>query len=70
MRITFMICNQRGILVEALGKPIALLCEFVEELEGEEPEWLDFIRQPCLCDRIPSIDGEPGSIHLPRPPPA
>ena len=46
MRITFMICNQRGILVEALGKPIALLCEFVEELEGEEPEWLDFIRCP------------------------
>jgi hypothetical protein len=58
MKVTFMICNQRGILVETFGTPIALLCEFVEELEGAEPEWLNFIRHTGYVIEY-SFDGEP-----------
>jgi hypothetical protein len=63
VKITFMICDQRGILVETFGAPIALLCEFVEELEGAEPEWLNFIRHPGYVIEY-SFDGEP-SMHSP-----
>lgn len=58
MKVTFMICNRRGILVETQGRPIALLCEFVEELEGAEPEWLNFVRSPaCVIEY--HLDDEP-----------
>lgn len=49
--------------METFGAPIALLCEFVEELEGAEPEWLNFIRHPGYVIEY-SFDGEP-SMHSP-----
>ncbi|MDZ4402155.1 hypothetical protein [Prosthecobacter sp.] len=59
MKVTFMLYDdQKHLLVETFGTPIALLCEFVEELEGAEPEWLDMIRRPaCVIEY--SFDGEP-----------